>query len=181
MNSRLKEQLTFVAIRRLMRAVLGNRKRGQLAGIDDTRVDPVRVLSGTGGFYTCFPDPMTWQQLYMRGMDVCPYVDAFWRASHDVGVEFSPVGATCFDEERECYLSTDETFQQLGERIHFHWAYSDLPASDKYQHLHDWALKQSVNPAAFIPALGGAYMLGSFLLAASRGFMDRRQNHGLGG
>lgn len=177
MDSRLKEQLTYVTLRRLMRALLGNRERGCLASINDTRVNFVRVLSGVGGFYTCFPDPATWHQLYMRGMDICPYVDAFWRACHDAGVEFSPVGAICFDERRECYFSTYETFQRLGERIHFHWAYTELPVSDKYQHLHDWALKRTVNPVGFMPPLGGLHAPGSLLLAASKDFMDRRQSH----
>lgn len=176
MYSRMKEQLTYVAIRRLMRTVLGDRKRGQVTDTGVIRPDPVHALSGAGGFYACFPNPMTWQQLYMRGMADCPYVDAFWRASHDVGLAFTFGGVFGFDDEQECFLSTEQAFQQLGERICFHWAYSDLPASDKYQHLHDWALTQPFKSSAF-PAFGAFPMLGSLIVAASKDFMDMRQSH----
>lgn len=177
MNLLLREQMTYVAIRRLMKAILGNRKRGQPPSSGDTRVDPVRVLSGPGGLEACFPNPVVWQQLYMRGMDVCPYVDAFWQASNDVGLTNAFGTFVGFDEEGGCLLPPEQVFQQLGERIHFHWAYSDLPAADKYQHLRDWAFEQSVNPAAVIPGVGGVLMLGSVLMAASKDFMGMRQNH----
>ncbi|MFP1525025.1 hypothetical protein, partial [Pseudomonas aeruginosa] len=58
----------------------------------------------------------------------------------------------------------------------FHWTYSDLPASDKYQHLRDWALEQSVSPIAFVPGVGGALMLGSVLMAAYKDLMGMRQS-----
>lgn len=176
MSSRLKEQLTFVAIRRLMCAVLGNRKRGQLAGIDDTRVDPAQVLSGAGGFYTCFPDPMTWKQSYMRGMDDCPYVNAFWRACHDVGAEFSPVGVIGFDEELECYISTEETFQQLGMRFHFHWTYSNHPVSDKSQPMEGWVHDGRATPQS-LSFVGGLPVLGNIILLVARHIQSKQPNH----
>lgn len=179
MHSRLKEQLTYAAIRRLMRTILGTRKRGLVAGSGDARLDPVQILSGAGGFHACFPDLMTWQQFYMRGMADCPYVDAFWRASHDVGLAFTFAGVFGFDEEQECFLSTEQTFQQLGERIHFHWACSELSASDKYQHLPDRAMEQPFKSSVF-PIAGVFPVIGSVLLAASMGFMDREQALGLG-
>lgn len=176
MNLLLGEQMTYVAIRRLMKAILGNRKRGQPPSSGDTRVDPVRVLSGPGGLEACFPNPLIWQQLYMRGMDACPYVDTFWRASNDVGLTNAFGTFVGFDEERGCNLYPEQVFQQLVERIQFHWTYSDLPASDKYQHLRDWALEQSVSPIAFVPGVGGALMLGSVLMAAYKDLMGMRQS-----
>jgi len=176
MNLLLREQMTFVAIRRLMKAILGNRKRGQAPSSGDTRVDPVRVLSGAGGLDACFPNPLVWQQLYMRGTDACPYVDAFWKASNDVGLANAFGTFIGLDEEGGCLLPPEQVFLQLGERIHFHWAYSDLPAADKYQHLRDWALTQ---PSEFLPfpIIGAVPLLGSLLMAASKDFMGRRQSH----
>lgn len=49
-------------------------------------------------FKKCFPDSMTWNEFYVRGMNVCRYVDVFWHACHDVGLEFGPVGVIGFDE-----------------------------------------------------------------------------------
>ncbi|EPL60203.1 hypothetical protein B382_22420 [Stutzerimonas stutzeri B1SMN1] len=179
MNLLLREQMTFVAIRRLMKAILGDRKRGLPPTSGDTRVDPVRVLSGPGGLAACFPNPLLWQQLYKRGMGVCPYVDTFWKASSDVSLNNAFCTFVGYDEERDCDLFEEQVFQQLGERIHFHWAYSDLPTADKYQHLRDWALTQ---PSEFLPfpIVGALPMLGSLLIAASKDFMSMRQNHGLG-
>lgn len=113
MNLLLREQMTFVAIRRLMKAILGDRKRGQPPSAGDTRVDPVRVLSGSGGLDACFPNPVVWQQLYMLGMDVCPYVDAFWQASNDVGLTNAFGTFVGFDEERGCLLPLNKSSSSL--------------------------------------------------------------------
>ena len=175
MSLMLREQVALVAIRRLMKAVLGSRKRGQLTSSGDTRVDPVRLLSGSGGLEACFPNPLVWQQLYMRGMGACPYVDAFWQASNDVGLTNAFGTFVGFDEERGCLLPPEQVFRLLGERIHFHWSYSNLPGADKYQHLRDWALTQ---PSEFLPfpIVGAIPILGSLLMAASKDFMDFQQN-----
>lgn len=85
MDPLMNDKRMFAAIRRLMRAILGHSERGSLASTGNTGMDPVLALSGQGGFYSCFPGPMTWNQSYMRGMEVCPYVDAFWRACSDDG------------------------------------------------------------------------------------------------
>ncbi|NMY53048.1 hypothetical protein [Pseudomonas sp. WS 5011] len=174
MDSLLREQLAFVAIRRLMQTILGERQRGFLVADDDVGSNPAQVLSSNGGFYGCFPDPMTWNQLYMRGMDACPYVDAFWRACHDVGLEFSPFGVIGFDERLERYMSSEEVFQQLGARIHFHWGRTELPLVGNPSFSPDRVPKQSsITTGSML--ISCVPILGYVTAATLRDFSDLHQ------
>jgi len=178
MDSLLREQMTFVAIRRLMQAVLGNRPRGSQAETNGVGVDAAQILNGSGGFYGCFPDPMAWNDLYMRGMNVCPYVDVFWRACHDVGLEFSPVGVIGFDEKMGRYVSSEEVFQQLGARIHFHWGRTELLLADSSSNTQDRAPNQSEKPMGRI-VLSSFPVLNSVIASALSTFSDWQRDRSI--
>ena len=53
----------------------------------------------------------------MRGLSSCDYLDAFWIACSDIGIDFSLVGVVAYDEDLDRYRSTEETFNMLAQRI----------------------------------------------------------------
>ncbi len=80
----------------------------------------------------------------MHGLGTCPYIDAFWGACLDVGFEFSPLlGVAGYDEDLDRPLSTNQTFDELVRRIHFHWFYSNSSAYDVKNSADEWTIQLS--------------------------------------
>lgn len=131
------------SIRGIVRTIVGDSKPGYLvahSGGTDAALDS----SKPGGFYSCFPDPVAWNQLYMHGLGSSPYIDVFWKACSDAGVEFSPLGVAGYDEDLDRPLSTNQAFDELVRRIHFHWFYSNSSGYDVATPADEWAIRLSV-------------------------------------
>lgn len=131
------------SIRGLVRTIVGDSKLGYLIA-NSGGTDSVLASSKPGGFYSCFPDPVAWYQHYMQGLGACPYIDAFWKACSDAGVEFSPLlGVAGYDEDLDRPLSTNQAFDELVRRIHFHWFYSNSSAYDVENSADEWTIQLS--------------------------------------
>lgn len=93
------------SIRGIVRTIVGDSKPGHVLAYSGG-AEAVLASSKPGGFYSCFPDPVAWYQLYMKGLGLCPCIDVFWKACSDAGVEFSPLGVAGYDEDLDRPLST---------------------------------------------------------------------------
>lgn len=131
------------SIRGLVQTIVGDSKPGYLLA-HSGGTDAVLGSSQPGGFYSCFPDPVAWNRLYMHGLGSCPYIDVFWKACSDAGVEFSPLGVAGYDEDLDRPLSTNQAFEELVRRIHFHWFYSNSSGSDVATPADEWTIRLSV-------------------------------------
>ncbi|MCQ4227305.1 hypothetical protein [Stutzerimonas stutzeri] len=60
-----------------------------------------------------FRTPLVWCRHYRVGTGTCAYLDAFWVAYDEVGVESSPIGVVSYNENLDRYFSTEETFNKL--------------------------------------------------------------------
>lgn len=147
MNQQWKTNDTFGSIRGLVRTIVGDSKPGYLLA-NNGGTDAVLASSKPGGFYSCFPDPVAWNRLYMRGLGSCPYVDVFWKACCDAGVEFSQLGVAGYDEDLDRPLSTSQVFDELVRRFHFHWFYTNSSAYDVATLADEWTIQLSA-PAGF--------------------------------
>lgn len=127
----------------LVRTIVGDSKPGYLLA-HSGGTDAVLASSKPGGFYSCFPDPVAWNQLYMHGLGSSAYIDVFWKACSDAGVEFSPLGVAGYDEDLDRCLSTNQAFDELVRRIHFHWFYSNSSGYDVATPADEWTIRLSV-------------------------------------
>lgn len=127
----------------IVRTIVGDSKPGHLLAYSGG-TDAVLASSKPGGFYSCFPDLVAWYQLYMKGLGLCPCIDVFWKACSDAGVEFSPLGVAGYDEDLDRPLSTNQAFDELVRRIHFHWFYSNSSAYDVATPADEWTIRLSV-------------------------------------
>lgn len=80
----------------------------------------------------------------MQGLGSCPYIDVFWKACSDAGVEFSPLGVAGYDEDLDRCLSTRQTFDELARRIHFHWFYTNSSGYDVATLADEWTIQLRV-------------------------------------
>jgi hypothetical protein len=130
------------SIRGLVRTIVGDSKPGYMLA-HSGGTDTLFASSKLGGFYSCFPDPVAWNRLYMQGLGACPYIDVFWKACSDAGVEFSPLGVAGYDEDLDRPLSTNQAFDELVRRIHFHWFYSNSSGYDVATPAAEWTVQLS--------------------------------------
>lgn len=130
-------------IQGLVRTIVGDSKPGYLLA-HGGGTDAVLASSKPGGFYSCFPDPVAWNQLYMHDLGSSPYIDVFWKACSDAGVEFSPLGVAGYDEDLDRPLSTNQAFDELVRRIHFHWFYSNSSGYDVATPSDEWTIQLNV-------------------------------------
>lgn len=128
----------------LVRTIVGDSKPGYLLA-QSGGTDAVLASSKPSGFYSCFPDPVAWSRRYMHGLGSCPYIDVFWKACSDAGVEFSPLGVAGYDEDLDRCLSTSQAFDELVRRIHFHWFYSNSSGYDVATPADEWTIRLSVS------------------------------------
>lgn len=143
MDQHWNANFTLDSIRRVVRTIVGDSKPGYLIA-HSGGTDAVLASSKPGGFYSCFPDPVAWNQHYMQGLGACPYIDVFWKACSDAGVEFSPLGVAGYDEDLDRCLSTRQTFDELARRIHFHWFYTNSSGYDVATPSDEWTIQLSV-------------------------------------
>lgn len=144
MDQQWKTNGTSGSIRGLVRTIVGDSKSGYLIA-NSGGTDSVLASSKPGGFYSTFPDTVVWDKHYMQGLGACPYIDVFWRACLDVGLEFSPLlGVAGYDEDIDRPLSTKQAFDELVRRIHFHWFYSNSSAYDVKNSADEWTIQLSV-------------------------------------
>lgn len=78
-----------------------------------------------------FKDAWAWQAHYMQGLGSCDYLDAFWTACSDVGLDFSPLGLVTYDEDQDRYCSTEDTLNWLARRIRANLAQLNVPLPAK--------------------------------------------------
>lgn len=78
-----------------------------------------------------FKDAWVWQAHYMQGLGRCDYLDAFWTACSDVGLDFSPLGLVAYDEDQDRYCSTEEALNWLARRIRANLAQLNVPLPAK--------------------------------------------------
>lgn len=135
---------TSGSIQGLVRTIVGDSKPGYLLA-HGGGTDAVLASSKPGGFYSTFPDTVVWDKHYLQGFGTSLHIDVFWKACLDVGFEFSPLlGVAGYDEDLDRPLSTNQAFDELVRRIHFHWFYSNSSGYDVATPADEWTIRLSV-------------------------------------
>jgi len=146
MHQQLKSIFTLRSITGLVRTIVGDSKPGYLIA-NSGGTDAVLASSKPGGFYSTFPDTLVWDKHYLQGFGTSRYIDVFWDACLDVGFEYSQLlGVAGYDEDLDCPLSTNQVFDELVQRIHFRWFYSNSSGYDVATPADEWTI-QLIVPA----------------------------------
>ncbi len=78
-----------------------------------------------------FGEVWAWQAHYLQGAGHCGYLDAFWAACRDLGLDASPLGLVAYDEGSDRYCGTEETLNWLAIRIRANLARFNVPLPAK--------------------------------------------------
>jgi hypothetical protein len=144
MHQQSKSNFTLRSITGLVRTIVGTSEPGSLIS-NAGGTDAVLASSKPGGFYSTFPDTVVWDKHYLQGFGTSRHIEVFWKACLDVGFEFSQLlGVAGYDEDLDRPLSTNQAFDELVRRIHFHWFYSHSSGYDVATPSDEWTIQLNV-------------------------------------